>query len=162
MDGQKRSVVVMRSMLMCLCLAYSSALYFELSPPKLSAEALQYRHVVWLSNSGFSLSYALQKFGWAIGTGIGAFGVVLMFLRRRHGLPFLAASAPTLVTAVLLGASTSAYPDTETAIAILLWFITGASWGAVMTYALVQRELFVDRRAHSQPQARRDEAQHGV
>ena len=135
-----RYVTNLRAMLVALLVAYVSTLYVEWGPHKLSTEATQYQQLVYLSMSGFSLTFMLQKLCWIIGNGFGVFGLILMFSRSQRGTPLLFLSPLLLGAAALLGAAPAAYPDIEGATAKLLWCATSAIWGFTVGYALLLRD----------------------
>jgi hypothetical protein len=137
----QRSAAILRGMLTGLVIVYASAVYLEWHPPRLSAEATQYRQLVWLSMSGFSLNYLLQRLCLIVGNSAGALGVALMLVRNRRGLPLLLLCPPLLGVAALSGAAPAAYPDLEGTTTMLLWCGSSAIWGCVVVYALLRRDL---------------------
>ena len=149
------SRLILRIMLICLVLAYGLALYVQWHWPFLSTEATKYQQVVWMTMSGFDLSYGLQKLLWALGNVVGAIGVGLLFFRFRSGLPMLLVSPILLGAAPILGASPSAYPDLGRPTTTILWCVCSAMWGCVVTYALAgDNTLFAQQAADARSRDR--------
>ncbi|HEV7705694.1 MAG TPA: hypothetical protein VGO46_15460 [Gemmatimonadaceae bacterium] len=140
------SVFKLRAGLACLVVAYGLTLYVQRHPPDLSLEAKQYQEISWQVMSGIDLKFGLQKLCWLLGNVGGMIGVVLMFFRFRSGVPMLFICPSLLLAATIFGASEQAFPDLEITAAQLLWYVTAAIWGSVVTYALVgERALFPKR-----------------
>jgi hypothetical protein len=142
-----RPIFVLRVLLLGLATTFSSALYREFNPSRLSLEATQYRENVAEIMSGPNLLYGLQKIFGLVGLTLGILALVLMFFRMRLGLSLLLWCPLLLVAAALFGAAPSTYPNVESTIAIVLWWATGAIWGCTVVYASLRRDaLFSDRR----------------
>jgi hypothetical protein len=141
----QQPAAVFRGMLAILVIAYMSTLYLEWHPPKLSVEATQYHQLVELTMTGFSVNFVLQKLCWLVGNSLGALGVALMFFRSRRGLPLLFLCPLLLGAAALLGTASPAYPDIESTTTMLLWCMSSAIWGCVITCALLRGEALFPR-----------------
>ena len=119
----------------------------------LSSEATQYRQLVSDTMSGFSITFALQKVCWVLGNGLGIVGILLLIFRSGYGLPALLLSAPVLSLAALLGSPPPAYPDVQSTPILLLWCLSSATWGGVVVFGFLRRDiLFVRRRTEGEPE----------
>lgn len=145
MHSSRQSILTLRCMLLLLVLAYASALLYEWRPMSLSAEAAQYRQLVWEAGSGLSLRYGLQKGSLMLGSAMGLLSVSFLFFRIRQGLILLILCAPFLVVATLLGAAPAGYPDVEPGTTMLLWCLAAALWGSVVVYAMLRGQDLFDR-----------------
>ena len=145
------SIVNLRGMLVALVVAYASTLYVEWHPHQLSTEATQYQQLAYLTMSGFSIKFMLQKLSWIIGNGFGVLGLILMFIRSQRGTLFLFMCPLLLGAAALFGAAEPAYPNVESTTALLLWCTTSAIWGCVVVYALLLRDQLFPRRQMPSP-----------
>ncbi len=146
-ERSDRPIFILRVLLLGLAVTFASALYREFYLSGLSVEATQYRELVEQTMSGPDLVFGLQKILGLVGIVLGTLGIVLMFFRRRPGLPFLFWCALLLVAAALFGATPVAYPNVESTITIVLWWASGAIWGCTVVYASLRRDaLFAGRR----------------
>lgn len=148
-----RQIAILRLLLGCLTLAGLAASYVQRHPPKLSDEATQYQQVVWQTMSGIDIRFVLQKVCWALGIAAEISGAALMWFRRVLGLSLFIASPVLLVSATLLGAAPSAYPDVQNAGAFLAWCVTSALWGGVVAYASVRRDTLFYGTARAEMQS---------
>jgi len=136
----------LRAGLICLVVAYGLALYVQWNPPFLSADAKQYQETSWEVMSGIDLKFGLQKLCLILGNVSGMIGVVLMMLRFRSGVHMLFICPSLLIAAKIFGAPEQAFPDLEITAAQLLWYVTAAIWGSVVTYSLVGAKVLFPKR----------------
>jgi hypothetical protein len=134
----RRPALKLRLLLAGLVVAYGLALYVQWHPPFLSDEAKQYEQISWEVLRGPDLRYFVQKLIWLTGNVVGAIGIIMLFFRHRRGAALLLASPPFLLAATVYGAAGTAFPHVEILLATLLWLVTAAIWGSVVTLALVE------------------------
>ena len=141
------SVFKLRVLLAGLVVAYGLTQYVQWwYAPFLSVETKEYQRNVLEVLSGPDLRYLLQKLCWILGNFVGALGIALMFFRIRGGVSMLLACPLLLIAATIFGAPEPAFPDIELTIAMLLWCLTAAIWGSVVTYALVEGRILFSKR----------------
>jgi hypothetical protein len=142
---QKPSIFILRVLLAVLVAAYAFTLYMQWHWPWLSIEARQYQDIAISVTSGPDLNYALEKLCWLLANLVGALGIALMFFRIRSGVPMLLAGLPLLIAADLFGAPEVAYPFLGRVSTTVLWSVSAATWGCVVTYALVGGKILFSK-----------------
>jgi len=157
------SVFKLRVMLAGLVVAYGFTQYVQWwYAPFLSLETRQYQQIASEVMSGLSLGFGLQKLCWLLGNFVGALGIALMFFRIRIGVSMLLASPSLLIAATIFGAPEPAFPDIELTIAKLLWCMTAAIWGSVVTYALVEGRILFSKQTRDIAISESDEHGHPI
>jgi predicted cobalt transporter CbtA len=140
------SVFKLRVLLAALVVAYGFTQYLQWwYAPFLSVETKEYQRNIFEVLSGPDLRFGLQKLCWLLGNFVGALGIALMFFRIRSGVFMLLACPSLLIAAIIFGAPEPAFPDIELTIAKLLWCLTAAIWGSVVTYALVESRILFSK-----------------